>query len=71
MQKRNPARIEEKIESMQWMWKVFEDEHIPRMFSDFDSSCNYISMLDKIKSCVSEINGQRLNIKALLVLPSA
>ena len=71
LQKRNPARIEEKIESMQWTWKVFEDKHIPRMFSDFDSSRNYISMLDKIKSRVSEINGRRLNIKALPVLSSA
>lgn len=71
LQKRNPARMEKKIDSMQWTWKVFEDKHIPIMFSDFDSSHNYISMLDKIKSRVSEINGRRLNIKALPVLSSA
>jgi hypothetical protein len=45
MEQRKPARIKEKIDSMQWTWKVFQAEHIPIMFSDFDSSHNYVSML--------------------------
>lgn len=39
------------------------------MFSVLDSSHNYVSVLDKIRSRVSEINGRRLNIKALPSLP--
>ena len=68
MQQRQPARIKEKIDSMHWTWKVFQAKDIPAMFSDLDSSDNYVSMLDKIRSRVSKINDRRLNIEALPVL---
>jgi hypothetical protein len=62
------GRMRNKFNSMQWTWKVFLAEHIPIMFSDLKSSSNYVSMLDKIRSRVSEINGRRLNISALPAL---
>ncbi|KFY24516.1 hypothetical protein V491_02128 [Pseudogymnoascus sp. VKM F-3775] len=68
MLQKKPSRIHDKF-SMQWTWKVFQAEHIPIMFSDFlESSSNYVSMLDKIRSRVGEINGRRLNISALPAL---
>jgi hypothetical protein len=69
MQQTQPARMKEKINSMPWTLKLFEAEHIPIMFSELNSSDNYVSMLDEIRSRVSKINGLRLNIRAL-PLPS-